>query len=80
MIKTINDDNIFDDEDVMHYFLLVSNNIFALLDKFERIYIVGPPIRAKSHYSNKVRARTGGGIMSTILTIIGIIFLIKFLF
>ncbi len=69
MIKLINDENIFDNENQMYYFLLVSGDVFDVLVKFEKIFD-GADIKAKSHYSNNVKIKRGGGIFSSILLII----------
>lgn len=80
MIRTIEEDNIFDDEQAMYYFLLISHDILKLLDKFELIYVAGSLIKAKSHYSGNTRVKRGGGILTTIMTVIGIIILFNVFF
>ncbi len=74
MIRTINEDNIFDDESSMYYFLLISNEVYKLLEKFEHIYVTGSSIRGRSHYSNNTKAKGGGFLGSVITTIILIVF------
>lgn len=80
MIKLINDDNIFDDENSMYYFLLMPNEVLKVLQKFEGIFDANSSIRAKSHYSNNVKIRRGGGLFSGILTVILIIIIFRVFF
>ncbi len=79
MIKLINDENIFDNENSMYYFLLVSSDVFDVLTKFENIFD-GSNIKAKSHYSNNVKIKRGGGIFSSILGFVFIIILFRMIF
>lgn len=80
MIRIINDENIFDDESSMYYFLLLSNDVINILKKFELIFDGNTQIKAKGHYSNNVRVKKSGGIFSTIVTFIVIFFIIRFIF
>ncbi|MDK2819927.1 MAG: DnaJ domain-containing protein [Mycoplasmataceae bacterium] len=80
MIRIIRDENIFDDESSMYYFLLLSNDVINILKKFELIFDGNSQIKARGHYSNGVRAKKSGGIFSTILTFLFIFFLFRFLF
>jgi hypothetical protein len=81
MIKLISEENIFDDASSMYDFLLVSSDVFKVLTKFEEIFDGAPDdIKVKSHYSNNTRIKRSGGVFSTILTFVGIILIIRFLF
>ncbi len=70
MFKVINQNNIFDDESSMYYFLLVSNDVFRVLKKFEQIFDANSSIRPKSHYSNNTKVVRGGGLTSVIIVIV----------
>ena len=75
MIKLINEDNVFDDENTMYYFLLVSNDVFNVLTKFEEIFDKSSSIRTKSHYSNGVKVKGGMSIIIPVIIIIIILFI-----
>ncbi|MGL6124980.1 MAG: J domain-containing protein [Metamycoplasmataceae bacterium] len=81
MIKLINEDNIFDDESSMYYFLLVSSDVFKVLTKFEEIFDANSNIEGQSHYSDGIiKTRKRRGILSTILTFILIILFFSLIF
>ena len=80
MIKLINDENIFDDASSMYDFLLISSDVFNVLTKFEEIFDGAADVRAKSHYSNNTKIKRGGGIFSSILTVVFIALIFRWLF
>ncbi|MGL5732896.1 MAG: DnaJ domain-containing protein [Metamycoplasmataceae bacterium] len=71
MMKTIHEDNIFDDEQSMFYFILLSSDVFTTLTKFEDIFnanATAEPIR--NYAPQTIIIKRSGGFIRLIISIL----------
>ncbi|MGL5205676.1 MAG: DnaJ domain-containing protein [Metamycoplasmataceae bacterium] len=80
MMKMIHEDNIFDDENSMFYFLLLSDDVFGILTKFENIFNANSLQKPMGDsIPNTIIIRRRGGFLRFVITIIIIIFIFGFI-
>ncbi|MGL5204766.1 MAG: J domain-containing protein [Metamycoplasmataceae bacterium] len=84
MMKMIHEDNIFDDENSMFYFLLISGDVFSTLTKFEHIFNINAPIKPAPQFGNQtIIIKRSGGFLRLIITLIiiaGFVWFVLFFF
>ncbi|MGL5643641.1 MAG: DnaJ domain-containing protein [Metamycoplasmataceae bacterium] len=74
MMKMIHEDNIFDDENSMFYFLLLSSDVFGTLTKFEHIFNANAPQEPlRNTMPNTIIIRRSGGFLRFIISLLIII-------